>query len=361
MLSVGGPSLHLGKYAGIPVKVHWTFSLLIVFVSYIAVSNEIPRGDLIWFYSYVILLFVFVILHEYGHALTARKYGISTRDIIISPIGGIARLERLPENPKHELLIAVAGPAVNVVLAFLFLVVQILTADFILPQGEDINFGSPSDFIGYLLIINIVLVVFNMVPAFPMDGGRVLRAILTMLTKDRFVATKWAVWIGQAIATAFLVGGILWDQYMLIFIGIFVFLTARAEFKQMKLIDRMNSATVGDIMSKEFTLLKPDDPLKKAIAIKNEFNFLVADYNQNIVGALPHLFIRQAIKEKQEDMLVGDRMTSSYGTVLSSNTLSQVFKLLNDRGWAIAQVVDTDGNKKGVIDRQLLMDFIRRV
>ena len=259
MSSILGPSLSLGKVAGIPIKVHWSFSLLIIFVSYIAVSNGIPNEDLIWFYSYVLLLFVFVIMHEYGHALTARRYGIHTRDIIISPIGGIARLEKLPENPGHELLIALAGPAVNVVLAIMFFIVQLTTSDFIIPAGEEINFGSINDFIGYLFAINVLLVVFNLVPAFPMDGGRVLRALLVMLTKDRIKATRIAVWIGQIIAAGFLFAGIYWDHYMLIFIGIFVFLTARAEFRQMKLLEKMNKSKVLDIMRRRFTLLNPGD------------------------------------------------------------------------------------------------------
>ena len=361
MFSVGGPSLNLGKLADIPIKVHWTFSLLIFFVFYIAVSNEVPRSDLVWFYGYVLLLFVFVIMHEYGHALTARKYGIRTRDIIISPIGGIARLEKLPENPRHELFIALAGPAVNVVLAFFFFLVQLLTSDFIIPTGEDLNFGSRADFIGYLLIINIVLVVFNMVPAFPMDGGRVLRSLLSMKIKDRYKATQWAVWIGQTIAIVFLLIGFVWDQYMLLLIGVFVFITARAEFRQMRLINRMNTATVNDIMRSEFTLLKLEDSIRKALTVKEESNFLVTDENQNIVGALPDLYIQQAVKEKNVDMLVRDRMTHSVGTLLDTSSLSHAFRVLNERGWAIAQVIDGNGNKKGVIDRQLLMDFMRSV
>ncbi len=359
MLSKAGPSFNLCKIAGIPIKVHWSFSLLLVFVTYIAVTNHIPSHDLVWFYSYVLLLFVFVIMHEYGHALTARRYGIQTRDIIISPIGGIARLERLPENPKHELVVALAGPAVNVLLVIFFLIVQLVSAASILPMSEELNFGSFSDFIGYLLIINIVLVVFNMIPAFPMDGGRVLRSLLTMMIGNRLKATRWAVWIGQTIAGFFLFAGIFWDQYMLIFIALFVFITARAEYRQMKLLDRMNNSKVMDVMRHQFTLLRQDEPIRSALNIKGESNFLVLDQNQNIVGALPDLFIKQAIKNNDMDALIENRMSRSFGAVLDSLPLSVAFKILNERGWAIAEVVDHQGNKKGVIDRQLLLDFMR--
>ena len=359
MLSISGPSLHLGTFARIPIKVHWSFVLLLLFVGYIASSNEIPKEDLIWFFSYVFLLFVFVIMHEYGHALTARRYGIKTRDIIISPIGGIARLERLPENPRHELLVALAGPAVNVVLAIFFLLVQLVTSDFILPNAERINFGSPHEFIGYLLIINIVLVVFNLVPAFPMDGGRVLRSVLTMITKNRLSATRWAVWIGQLIATGFFMAGLIYDQYMLMFIGIFVFLTARAEYRQIRLSHRMSHTLVGDIMRREFTVLNTNQTISNAADIEGESNFLVSDENDVIVGTLPDLFISDAIKNKQSEMLIGERMVPFVGSILENHTLQTAFRILNDSGWSIATVVDVQGNKKGVIDRQLLLDFIR--
>jgi len=361
MNRVRGLSLSLGRIAGIPIKVHWSFSLLLLFVGYVAYTNDIPTKDLGWFFSYVVLLFVFVIMHEYGHALTARRYGIRTRDIIISPIGGIARLESLPESPRHELLVALAGPAVNVGLAFLLLVIQYFSSDSILPVAEGLTFGSFSDFLGYLLLINIVLVVFNMVPAFPMDGGRVLRALLTMLIKDRVKATKWAVWVGQSLAVGFFILGIFWDHYMLIFIAIFVFVTARSEYRQIRLIDRMSSTYVRDIMRQHFTLLHTSDRIEMASNHPDEENFLIQDDAQNIVGALPGLYIEDAKKKNLLHLKVGEYMTPSFGILSEHMLLSSAFRILNDQGWAIAQVIDNGGNKKGVIDRQLLLDFMKSI
>ena len=247
----------------------------------------------------------------------------------------------------------------NVVLAIFFLLVQLVTSDFILPNAERINFGSPHEFIGYLLIINIVLVVFNLVPAFPMDGGRVLRSVLTMITKNRLRATRWAVWIGQLIATGFFMAGLIYDQYMLMFIGIFVFLTARAEYRQIRLSHRMSHTLVGDIMRREFTVLNTNQTISNAADIEGESNFLVSDENDVIVGTLPDLFISDAIKNKQSEMLIGERMVPFVGSILENHTLQTAFRILNDSGWSIATVVDVQGNKKGVIDRQLLLDFIR--
>ena len=360
MTALSGPTILLGKFAGIPVKIHWTFSLLFVFVGYIAFSNEIPSSELLWFFAYVVLLFLFVIMHEYGHALMARRFGIPTRDIILSPIGGIARLERLPTKPLHELYVAIAGPAVNVVLAFVFFIIQLFIADRIFPPSDQISLSFSDDFIGYLLLINIVLFLFNLLPAFPMDGGRVLRSLLSMIMKDRLKATKWAVIIGQTIAVGFLFIGWYIENYVLFFIGIFVFITARMEYRQMKLFYRMNQTKVADIMRTNFTLLNVNDTLEKILNNSEESNFLISDNEGKIVGSMPELFIRNAIKNQLTTQPIASLMTSSYGRLAEDLNLARTFQLLNERGWAIAEVIGTDGNKKGVIDRQLLLDFMRK-
>ena len=359
MLSLDGPSLKLGRIADIPIKIHWTFSFFLIFISFIAYVDRIPSNHLFGFFSYIVLLFVFVIMHEYGHALTARRYGIVTRDIIISPIGGIARLERLPNNPLHELYIALAGPAVNVFLTIVFLAIQLFTAHEIFPTSDRIDLSSTSNYIGYLLAFNIVLVVFNMIPAFPMDGGRVLRSLLTMLFKDRLRATKWAVRIGQLIAIGFLITAIFFEIYMLAFIGIFVFFTAKSELSQLEIWKKMNATLVDEIVQpyEEF-VIQEDLTLENVIETKGLSNFLVSDSEGKINGALPLLFLQSAKNHNQLGEKVSVRKNQSYGVVSSNYTLAQAFNMLNENGWVIAEVTDNLGNKKGVVDRQLLEKFI---
>ncbi len=359
MLSLDGPTLKLGIVAGIPIKVHWTFSLFILFIIYIAFSNQIASSELIWFFGYVLLLFIFVVMHEYGHALTARRFGIHTRDIILSPIGGIARLERLPFKPSQELLVAIAGPAVNVVLVIVFLIIQLFISDQILPSLDRIDLSFSDNFIGYLLWINIMLFIFNLLPAFPMDGGRVLRSLLAMVLKNRLRATKWAMIIGQMMALVFIFIGFQWERYILLFIGLFVFFTARFEYRQMKLFYKMNETKLKDIMRRNYTLLKNTDTLSKVLEYNDEKNFLITNEEGLVIGSLPQLFIKRAKKELDKSDPVSSFMSSAFGALNEDLSLAKTFNILNERGWAIAQVVDVYGNKKGVIDRQLLLDFMR--
>jgi Zn-dependent protease len=176
----------------------------------------------------VLAVFVCVGLHEFGHALSARAYGINTRDITLYPIGGVARLERMPEQPSAEIVIALAGPAVNVVLAAVFGGLWFAGQSFL---------GSPtgwlSDFIGRLALANFGLVVFNLIPAFPMDGGRVLRAFLSWFT-TRETATNVAAWVGAGFAVLFGIWGIVQLNFLLVFLAVSVFLMGRQEVRAVR-------------------------------------------------------------------------------------------------------------------------------
>ncbi|MCC6773238.1 MAG: M50 family metallopeptidase, partial [Gemmatimonadaceae bacterium] len=167
----------IGTFAGISVYVHATFLLLIAWIglSYWRAEQSIPA--VVSGIVFILALFGCVVLHEFGHALTARRYGIRTRDITLYPIGGVARLERMPDEPRQELLVAVAGPAVNVVIAALLFLVLWLAGGFVPFEQLSVARGN---FLERLMVVNIWLVVFNLIPAFPMDGGRMLRAALAM-------------------------------------------------------------------------------------------------------------------------------------------------------------------------------------
>jgi Zn-dependent protease len=217
-------SWKLSKLFGIDIYVHWTFLLL---VGYVLLSNWGQSGPHTALFAVWLLLSVFacVVLHELGHALTARRFGIPTRDITLYPIGGVARLQRMSERPWEEFWIAVAGPAVNVAIAGLLF---ILLAFLGLPLGSGGEFAVDlgSSYLFTLALINLGLVAFNLVPAFPMDGGRVLRAALVP-GLGRLRATQTAANIGAFFAVVLLLAGI-WNP-MLILVGAFVFLAGRHE------------------------------------------------------------------------------------------------------------------------------------
>lgn len=181
------------------------------------------------------VLFVFVVLHEYGHALVARRLGIGVRDIILMPLGGMARLESLPEKPSDEVKVSIAGPPVNLVLAALFYGVAYAGFDispFSIPDlsAEDDRIGNV---LVYLGLVNLVLAIFNLLPAFPMDGGRVLRGLLSF-RMERVRATEIASAVGQGFAALFFVFGILAGNIILAFIAIFIFFSARGEARIMR-------------------------------------------------------------------------------------------------------------------------------
>ncbi len=216
-----GWSWRIGRIAGIDVYVHPTFLLLLLWVG---LSHFLAHHDLaeaLYGLGFLLALFGIVVLHELGHALMARRYGIRTRDITLLPIGGVARLERIPENPRQELAVAVAGPAVNVVMAAgIYLGLALSHGLSLSPVGSVMRVGG--GFLEQFFWVNVALVVFNMVPAFPMDGGRVFRALLAMRF-DYVHATQLAASVGQAIALVFGLLGLFFNPF-LIFIALFVWL-----------------------------------------------------------------------------------------------------------------------------------------
>lgn len=246
----------LGSYFGIGLYVHWTFSLLLL-----AVAGEKLTGGASWIdatvaIGLVVAMYFCVTLHEYGHALTARCFGVGTRDITLLPIGGVARLERMPRVPVQELLIAVAGPAVNVVIAFLlgggWLVAGLIQPDW-MPSLATLNLDQPMsawslrEFTLVILIANLALVVFNLIPAFPMDGGRVLRSLLAMgMTYRR--ATFWASRVGLAMAVLMGMFALMNGLYVILLISLFVGWAGTMEARQVNMADSVEGIRVRDAM-----------------------------------------------------------------------------------------------------------------
>ncbi|WP_182867948.1 site-2 protease family protein [Stieleria mannarensis] len=215
-------SWHLGQLAGIDVRIHWTFLLLPIWIYYSSLAAGSGAVAATVAVLLVFAIFGCVVLHELGHSLTARRFGIETHDITLLPIGGVASLQRIPRSPWQELAIAVAGPAVNVVIALvLFALLPVLAATSLLPVGA-------IAFLSKLAWVNVALVVFNMLPAFPMDGGRVLRSVLALGLPYRS-ATRAAAGVGQVVAILFALFGLLSGNLMLVILAGFVFLAGRGE------------------------------------------------------------------------------------------------------------------------------------
>jgi Zn-dependent protease len=262
-------SLRIGRFFGIDVFLHFTFLIMLVWIvgeAYYRTKDWWVAADRLFF---VVLLFTIVVLHEYGHALTARVFGVKTRDIILLPIGGVARLESIPQKPWQEFLIAIAGPAVNVVLALLCFVWLMVDGTFAAMLQEAVRPAAgnamqsvlDSSMAVRLLGVNVTLVVFNMIPAFPMDGGRILRSVLAM-GLDYVQATWIAARIGQAVAVVFAILGF-WDP-MLFLIAFFVWTGALQEAQFTAVRASLAGLTVQQAMSANFLTLNPFDTLETA-------------------------------------------------------------------------------------------------
>lgn len=292
-------SLRIGTIAGIDLHLHWTFTLLLIgaFVFYLlsgfALQVALAGVGLIG------AVFFCVVLHELGHALAARRYDIPTRDITLYPIGGVARLQRIPERPAQELVVAIAGPAVNVVIA-------VVLGGVIFAAGQTFIPGqfllAPHEmFLQNLFWINVVLVAFNLLPAFPMDGGRVLRSLLAMRL-DYVRATQIAAGVGQGMAILFGLVAIVTFNPFLLFIALFVYLGAQQEASFALMRTAIEGLPVSSAMLTQFSPLHPWDSLEEAVRLLlagSEEDFPVID-GDRMVGVLTRKRLMRALAEGDE-------------------------------------------------------------
>jgi Zn-dependent protease len=325
-------SLRVATVSGIPIYIHWTFLILI---GWIVLANA-AAGPLMAGLSvlFILALFLCVGLHELGHALMGQRFGVRTRDITLLPIGGVARLERIPENPTQELLIAAAGPAVNVAIA-LFLFLGLAAAGSaglrpLVPGGIAAQLGAVG-FVPLLINFNIFLVVFNLIPAFPMDGGRILRALLAYRL-DYARATRIAAGVGQVMAILFAFWGLMVFNPFLLLIAVFVFLGAQAEASLAEVRYGLSDLPVRDAMLTQFSVLHPGDTLAAAagaLLAGTQQDFPVMD-NGAIVGILPRADLVRALAEHGDDTPVAAVMRRDCGTVEENERLYKVFERMQN-------------------------------
>lgn len=259
---------------------------MVLYVFFVGWKESMAWSGILGFGLFVALLFACVLLHELGHALTARRYGVSTKDIIISPIGGVARLYRMPQKPWAEFWVAIMGPAVNVGIALLLAIVISITPLSFTPTGDiSTLFSKVSNLVPLLMWINLGLVIFNLIPAFPMDGGRVFRSLLS-LRWSPLQSTRIASYSGQTIAMGFIFYGVYQGEYILPFIGVFVFVTAALEYRHMKQVSAARSQKILEV-TRPLTPLFLDDPIDRAVELQinsAEEQLVVLDQAYNAVG-----------------------------------------------------------------------------
>jgi Zn-dependent protease len=306
---------------------HFTFLLLLGWVALVhwrqGQSFAVAAGGVI----FILTVFLCVVLHEFGHALTARRYDIKTRDIILLPIGGVARLERLPTQPLQELWVALAGPAVNIVIAAGLFIWLTISASFEPIQGLTLTTGP---FLERIMVVNLFLVVFNMIPAFPMDGGRVLRALLA--TRQEYSrATQIAANIGQGIAVFFGLIGLFYNP-LLLFIAFFVWIGAAQEAGAAQMESAIGGTPVQQAMLTDFKTLQTSDSLDRAVELtlagsQKDFPVVV---NGRIEGILTQTDMLKALSAPDQHPTVSSAMQKEFVTVDSLEMLETAFTRLKD-------------------------------
>jgi Zn-dependent protease/CBS domain-containing protein len=368
-------SFRIAKIFGIPVELHWTFALILLWIVYSSYMAGASITGIMINVAFLLSLFACVVLHEFGHALTARRFGVKTRDIILSPIGGIARLDRLPEKPMQEFLVAVAGPLVNIAIAILLMpyllfkpidgFLQDLITLSVLREGI-------TEFVPGLIALNFLLAAFNLLPAFPMDGGRILRSLLA-IKMERVLATKVAARIGQAFAVLFILWAFLPDEVLAnvglsngglltAFIGLFVFLTANQEMQSARLDAILSGGLVKEVMRTEFTLVHEDDPVWIPISYfrqGTESYFLVANREGLIVGALQEEALLLAMKNNQTNLEVSELMIpgEDIQALEPEETLKAAYAKFQQSSFSILPV-KRDQEIIGVLDIKLVTHYL---
>jgi Zn-dependent protease/predicted transcriptional regulator len=347
-------SWKIGRFAGIDVYLHTTFLLLIGWVGFSYWTQTRSISSTLVGVGFLLALFASVVLHEYGHALTARRYGIKTRDITLLPIGGLARLERMPDKPIEELWVALAGPFVNAVIAailFAYLVVSNTLAPL---SGLSLT-GGP--FLERLMSVNLTLLLFNLIPAFPMDGGRVLRALLAMRI-DYSRATHVAATVGQGLA--FVLGFIgLFTNPFLVFIALFVWIGAAQESGVAQVKSAIGGIPVSRVMLTDFQVLASEDYLARAVQLVlggSQHDFPVVE-NDTVIGILTRGDLIKALSMRGQFTPVKEFMRRDFELVHPGDMLEPAFSRLQECKCHIFPVVQ-DGRLVGLLTAENVGEFL---
>lgn len=358
-----GATFTLIRLAGIPIRIHWTFFLLLVWVGGSTLFRGGSAAAALWSIFFVCAVFLCVTLHELGHATAARAYGVRTRDILLLPIGGVASLEKLPEKPLHEFVIAVAGPLVNVVIAGALLGALAWRVGLsVVMSGDSLELDA-EHFLVSLAVVNVWLVLFNMIPAFPMDGGRVLRAILSAMT-DRVRATRIAARVGQVVAVLMAIVGVFYAPLLLL-IALFVWFGAAAEARAVEATALLKGQPVSAAMLRMFSVLGEratiDEASRQLLAGSPQDFPVTRDGTRDspIVGVLTRDDLASALQSRDPSTPVSEVMRAPPTPMRDTEPLERALEFLQASGSTLLPVVDTFGRVIGLLTIENVAQLLR--
>jgi Zn-dependent protease len=339
-------SFHIAKIKGIDIRVHVTFALALIWA---ALDWGLGRGfglvGAMYGVVFVGLLFVCVTLHELAHSLVARHYGATVHDITLLPIGGVARLNAAPARPAHEFWMALAGPAVNIVLAGALSLVVVPLLGWQMSNGlgallSRLNALGPERLLTDLLIANLGLAIFNLLPAFPMDGGRVLRAILASRMNE-IAATRIAVRVGQGLAMLLGLIGLVLGNISWIFIAGFIFLGAEQEWRGSQLTFALRQVPASAALIRGGIILTPHEPLARAIHVAlngGQADFAVFDRGR-LIGVLTREDIQAGFQRYGANVAIDRVMDTSFPIANANDTLFDLQQKLRASGRSAISVM----------------------
>ena len=348
-------SYKIAEIAGIKVQVHLTFLIIIVWFALAYWQLKGTLTGVLEGVAFILALFFCVLLHELGHALTAGKFGIRTRNITLLPIGGVAAIEKSPDDPRQEIIIALAGPAVSIGIAILLWMYLVVTGGLI-PFDELSVAGGY--FLQRLMIVNILIAVFNLVPAFPMDGGRVLRALLS-LRLESTSATRLAAGIGQFMAILFAVLGLMYNPFLFL-IAIFIWFGATAEASSAMIRHALSDVLASQAMLTDFKALAPTDPLEKAIALTlsgSQKDFPVLD-DGKVIGVLPQSELLRGLQASGDQLAVVNFMSKEVVDVHPADHMERILDLLQGKPHGLVTVSE-NGRLRGIINLDNTIELLR--
>jgi Zn-dependent protease len=345
----------IGRIGGTEVKVHLTFVLFLV---WLAVGGYQQAGAPGAFAAAFWLIAVFgcILLHEFGHITMARRFGVRTPDVILLPIGGVARLERIPDEPKQELLIALAGPAVTAAIAvILYAIIRL--------SGDDAGLGDLSPtrpFLTLLMNVNVYLLLFNLIPAFPMDGGRVLRALLAS-RMGMVRGTKIAAMLGQTLAVLGGFYAVTAGHHLAILVAFFVFLGATAEAEAVETRAAGSGLQVSQMMVTEFRTIPVYATLGDAVELLlsgEQREFPVVDNAGRIEGILTRDNLIRGLSKLGPTGPVAEAMTPGVPLVAPTLGFQEALERLRSSRLPALPVVDHLGRLIGLLTSDNITDLL---
>jgi Zn-dependent protease/CBS domain-containing protein len=344
-------SFRIGSIMGIPVKVHLTFVLLLALIFFVG-NSIIGIGGLNGV-VFVVLIFASVVFHELSHSMVARHYGIEVVDITLLPIGGVARMPNPPKDPAQEILISVAGPIASLVLAFcLWLFASLF--------GSTVTLSDLSvrgNLLAQLAAVNFILAVFNLLPAFPMDGGRVLRGVLGLYLSP-YTATRIAVGVGQVFAILMFFLGILTTNLFMILIALFVYLGAEAEERHMGIMMSLGGATAKNAMNANVATVSPASSIGEVASLYArgfQADFPVVD-DRRLVGLVTRDSLVATLHQGGPSVPVSQAMVKNFLTAVEDTPLTEILQKMQDSGINAVPILG-GGELKGLITLEQIGKF----